>query len=146
MPTAGRLVAAITLAILGGYTAFLIFPNFDEGSVPSYLYPLCVGAGIWAGWVVIGKRAGNGYSSGIGNGITGTLAMVFWILFLMSFADMISKSMRRSYDGPVEAVVNVFEIMLEYAQELYTYELVLVLAGGAIVVGLITEFFAKRYP
>jgi len=146
MPTAGRLAAAIALAVLGGYVAYLIFPLFDEGSAPSYLYPLCVLAGVWSGWVVIGKRAGRGYTSGLGNGITGVLAMVFWISFVMSAMDMISKSMRRSYDGPVEAIVNVFEIMLEYALELYTNEVGMVLAIGAVAAGLFTEFFAKRFP
>lgn len=146
MPTAGRLAAAIALGALGGYLAFLLFPLFDEGTAPTFLYPLSIGAGIWAGWVVIGKRAGRGYNAAIGNGITGMLAMVFWIMFVMSFADMIKKSMRRSYDGPVEAVVNVFEIMIDYAGTLYTNEVAMVLAGGAIAAGLFSEFFAKRYP
>lgn len=146
MPTAGRLAGAIALAALGGYIAYLLVPSFDEGTMPSFWFPLCVGAGIWAGWVVIGKRTGRGYSAGVGNGITGTLAMIFWVVFIVAFIEMIRKSMRRSYDGPVEAVVNVFEIMLEYAQQMYTSEVALVLAIGAVVAGLFSEFFGKRFP
>ena len=59
---------------------------------------------------------------------------------------MINKSMRRSYDGPVEAVVNVFEIMMEVAQELYDPTVIGVIAAGAIIVGIFSEFFAQRFP
>ena len=146
MPTAGRLAAAIALAVLGGIIAYRLEPAFPEGGIPGYWLPLCLGAGIWAGWVVIGKRTGRGYSSAVGNGITGTLAMGFWILFIMSFTDMIQKSLRRLYDGPMEALVNVFEIMTEYATILYSNDLAMVLAVGAVIVGVFSEFVAKRLP
>jgi len=146
MPTAGRLAAAIALGALGAYMASLMYPRLPGGTSVTYFWGLCIAAGLWAGWVVVGSRAGRGYVSATGNGLTGMMAMVFWVIFLLSFGDMIAKSMRRTYDGPVEAVVNVFEIMLDYGWLLYTNEIVLVLAGGAISVGLISEFFAKRYP
>ena len=146
MPTAGRLFGAIAFAVLGGVIAFLISPLFEEGKQPSYWYPLCVLTGVWSGWVVVGKRAGKGYSSGIGNGLTGVAALSFWILFLQSFVDMLGKSFRRSYDGPVEAVVNVFEIMIEYVQDFGSANLLVTVLVGGVIAGLFAEFFAKRLP
>jgi len=67
-------------------------------------------------------------------------------LFLFSFHEMVKKSLRKSYDGPVEAVVNVFEIMLEWAQVFAVQELGIVIAVGSALAGLITEFVGKRWP
>ena len=146
MPTAGRLTAAIALALLGGYLAWLSAPEFDEGAMPSYWYPLCILTGVWAGWVVMGKRAGRGYSAAVGNGITGVVAMVFWILFIHSFVLMIRKSLRRIYDGPIEAVIDVFQLSLELAQELFITDIGVALVAGAVGAAFFSEFYARRFP
>ena len=146
MPTAGRLFAAIAFAIIGGYFAYRISPLFDEGQEPSFWYPLCVLAGVWAGWVVVGKRAGRGYSAAISNGLTGVAAQFFWIIFIVAFFDMINKSMRRSYDGPVEAVVNVFQLGMEYVMEMGSIELGLMALGAGAAGGVFAEYFAQRMP
>lgn len=146
MPTAGRLTAAIAFAVIGAYVAFLISPLFEQDKEPSWWIPLCVLAGIWSGWVVVGSRAGRGYSSGIGNGITGIAAFIFWVLFLMSFADMIKRSLRKTYEGPVEAVVNVFELMSEYMFAFWSPTLIGIIVLCGVGGGLFSEFFAKRFP
>ncbi len=146
MPTAGRLTAAFALAILGAYLAYLTAPLFDEGGLPGFWWPLCILAGVWAGWVVMGKRAGRGYSAAVGNGFTGVAAQAFWILFLTASADMLQKSMRRSYDGPIEAVIDVFQLMWEYIQDLGTQDVGVALVVGAIAAAFFSEFYAKRFP
>lgn len=146
MPTAGRLTAALALAILAGYVAWLTIPLFKEGDVPGYWYALCLGAGVVCGWIVVGGRAGRGYSASVGNGITGVLAWVFWVLFLHSGNEMIGKSMRRLYDGPIEGVIDVFALMADYAQTLVSVDVAVALVVGAICVGFFSEFYAKRFP
>lgn len=146
MPTAGRLIGALTFAVLGAYLAFETVPLFEEGKSPGFWYPLCMLAGVWAGWTIVGRRAGQGYSSSVGLSLTGVAAQSFWVLFLLSGYEMIGKSMRRSYDGPVEAVINVFEIGGEYAIRFATIEVITVLIAGALMAGMFTEFFARRYP
>ena len=146
MPTAGRLTAAFALAILGAIFAYQTLPLFKEGAQPGYWYPLCILCGVWAGWVVMGKRMGRGYSAAIGNGLTGVFAQVFWIFFILAGLDMLQKSMRRSYDGPIEAVIDVFQIGLDYAQDLFSVQLVGTLILGAILAAFFSEFYAKRFP
>ena len=146
MPTTGRLTAAIALAALGFYIAYLAVPEFEEGRVPGYWYPLCIGLGAICGWIVIGSRSNRGYSAAVGNGLTGMAALVFWIVFIVSFMDMIQKSLRRSYDGPVEAVIGVFQLSLELAMDLYTNDIGIALVVGGIAAGLFSEFWAKRFP
>jgi hypothetical protein len=97
------------------------------------------------GWGIVGTRAGNGVGGGVGNGITGGVARLFWVYFLMSFSDMINKSMRNAYDGPVEAVVGVFEIMGDYAVQFAYVDLGVLMIVGSVVSGLLAEFVAKRW-
>lgn len=145
MPTAGRLAGAVAFIILGLYLAYIAMPNFEEGKVPSWWLPLAGATGLWTGWVVVGKRTGNGWSSGIGNGVTGTVALVFWVLLLYSFFEMIKKSMRNSYDGPMDAIMNVFELMYRNALQLFNAEIGIAMVVGGVIAGLFSEYFGKKF-
>ena len=146
MPTAGRLIGALSFAMLGAYLAFVTGPLFEEGKTPGYWFPLCIVAGVWAGWTIVGRSSGNGYSSSVGLSLTGVVAQAFWALFIHAGIEMIGKSMRRSYDGPVEAVINVFEIAGGYAMRFATMDVLTTMVVGALAAGMFTEFFARRYP
>lgn len=145
MPTAGRLAGAVAFLILGLVLAYLSTSNFEEGKVPGWWLPLCGAIGVWTGWVPVGKRTGLGFSAGISNGLTGVVALVFWAMFLLSFFEMIKKSMRNSYDGPVDAVINVFELMYKNALELVDMKMVIAIVVGGVIAGLFAEFFGKRF-
>lgn len=145
MPTAGRLAGAVAFLLLGLYLAYIATPNFEEGKVPGWWLPLAAAAGVWTGWVVVGPRTGRGFSSGISNGLTGVVALVFWIMFLFSFFEMIKKSMRNSYDGPMDAVVNVFELLAKNALQLFDVNLLISILVGGILAGLFAEYFGKKY-
>ena len=101
--------------------------------------------GLWTGWVVVGTRTGNGWAAGIGNGLTGIVAFVFWTMFLYSFFEMIKKSMRNSYDGPMDAIMNVFELMYRNAIQLFNAELAIAMVVGGVIAGLFAEYFGKKY-
>jgi hypothetical protein len=145
MPTAARLAAAICFGLLGLAFAFVAMIHFEDARQPSYWFPLNGAVGLIVGWGVVGTRAGNGGGGGVGNGITGGVALLFWVFFLMAFSDMIDKSMRNAYDGPVEAVVGVFEIMGDYAVQFAYVDLGVLMIVGSIVSGLLAEFVAKRW-
>jgi hypothetical protein len=146
MPTAGRLIGAITFGILAWLLATTALPYFLEGLAPGFWLPVSVGIGILVGWTVVGKRTGLGYKVGFGNGITGAVVVAFWMLLIVSFNDMIIKSMRSNYDGPVEALVDVFALMLEYGIRFGQPDILIILFGGGVVAGLISEAFGRRFP
>ncbi len=146
MPTAARMTAAILFGLLALAFAVEAGPYFPEAKEPQYWLYLNGAAGAVVGWMLCGTKAGNGYRPGLANGITTIVATLFAVFFIMSFVDMIKKSLRRSYDGPVEAVVNVFEIMLEWVPTFLVQDLGVLIFGGAIMAGLITEFVGKRLP
>lgn len=147
MPTAGRLAGALCFALLGALLAYLTIPLFKEARVPSFWWPLTIGSGLWAGWVVVGSRVGRGISSAIGNGLTGVAAQVFWILFVLASVEMVQKSLRKSYDSALEAIVNVFELGIGHAVVFgANMDVLTAIVAGGIVCGLIAEFFGRRLP
>lgn len=144
MPTAGRLVGAITFGVLAYYMVTITVPLFPDNRVPDNWMVWSIIAGILTGWYVIGPRSGEGMSSAIGVGITGSVVMAFWIVFAHSFRDMIRESFRKVYDTAIEAVVDVFRLMIDYGAELGKPNVIMTLLIGGVICSLITDFFAKR--
>lgn len=145
MPTAGRLSGAIFFGILGGILAFLLIPYFSDAGPPSLWYPLCGAVGVLVGWMFVGPRTGQGLGPAIGTGLTGGVALAFWVLFVLSLKDMIVVSMRGRYAGPIEALVDVFAILSDYAQQFYSPLNAGVVVGGGIIAGLLTDAIGSRY-
>ena len=145
MPTAGRLAGAVFYGLLAGLLAYLLVPFFEESRVPRLWYPLCGVVGILVGWIFVGPRTGQGTGPAIGTGLTGSVAVAFWVLFFLSAYDMIKLSMRGRYDGPMDAVTGVFAIMADHALQFYAPMIVAVWIGGGIIAGLLTDAFGKRY-
>ncbi|KZY42167.1 hypothetical protein A3731_11520 [Roseovarius sp. HI0049] len=144
MPTVGKLISAIGLAALGWQatqTVKAIWPieeSFGHFSLFTALLGLLVG------WWVMGRRIGRGYMAALGAGLTGLGAYLFWEFLLLSFYEMIQRSLNLRYDGPVEAITGMFEIAFEYAQNIYYWPLIGFLVVGAMVVALVAEFVTRR--
>ncbi|WP_386682077.1 TrgA family protein [Loktanella sp. R86503] len=145
MPTAGRLTGAVFYAALGAALAFLLVPYFDEARAPKYWIPLVIAVGVLVGWMVVGSRSGQGTGAAIGTGLTGAAALAFWVLLLVSGYDMIQVAMRGRFDGPMDAVIGVFSIMLDYAKSFYSPLILFVWIGGGLIAGLVTDLIGSRY-
>ncbi|MFQ6548510.1 TrgA family protein [Aestuariibius sp. 2305UL40-4] len=146
MPTAGRLMGAIAFAALAFYLSELYKPLMPEDANPGRLSEINALVGALVGWVIAGKRAGSGTRSAIGYGLTTAAAVIFWCLFVHAFNEMIDRALQVSYNGGMEAVVAVFDLMLEFAQPMLTQSYVIAAVIAALAAGLITELFGQRYP
>jgi hypothetical protein len=101
--------------------------------------------GLIAGWTVAGPRAGLGYMAAFSYGLTALMAMVVMALFFNSSVVMVEQSLRKRYDGPGEAVTDVFQMFVDHAIMMATPEIIGTLLIGGIVGGLVTEFFGRRF-
>ena len=146
MPTAGRLMGAIAFAALAYYLSELYKPLMPEDANPGRLSEINALVGAIVGWVIAGKRAGSGTRSAIGYGLTTAAAVIFWCLFVHAFNEMLDRALNVSYDGGMEAVVAVFDLMLEFAQPMLTQSYIIAAVIAALAAGLITELFGQRYP
>lgn len=145
MPTMGRLVGAILFGALAWYTSLLIVPQFPENAPLGLFQEVNTFFGLVAGWTVAGPRAGLGYVASFSYGLTAWVAMVVMALFFNSSVVMIEQSLRKRYDGPGEAVTDVFQMFVDHGLMMATPEIIGTLVIGGIVGGLITEFFGQRF-
>ncbi|SMY09589.1 TrgA family protein [Flavimaricola marinus] len=142
--TMAKLVGAILFAIIAWYVSQLIKPLFPEGYDPGRFAEFNALIGLGVGWIVAGSRAGGGWSSGISAGLTAAFALVFWGLLLNCTYEMLRLSLRRQYDGPLEAVIGVFELMFENLMIMLDVQVLVVLFGSAAIAGLVIEFTSRK--
>ncbi len=146
MPTAGRLVAAVGLSALSYYASGIVIALWPYDYNFGSFRLVCAGLAFIIGWRVIGVRLGRGIPQGAGAGLTGMAALLFWLFLLLSFNEMIGRSLDLRYQGPFEAFQGMFEIAYEYLLNVLHVRLGILLAGGAMLVGLVSELVAKWLP
>ncbi|MEM7074568.1 MAG: TrgA family protein [Pseudomonadota bacterium] len=145
MPTTAKGVAAVLMAILAWFASEMFRPLMPDGTDFGWFNEVNVGLGVLAGYFVIGTRMNRSYSDAIGAGLTGVAALVFWALMLQSLNEMLRLALERRYDGPVEGLVAVFELALDYGTRLLNMPLLGLLVGGGVVIGLFCEWVARRF-
>ena len=144
MPTAGRLIAALLLGGLAYYASSIVIAIWPVEYNFGRFREVCGLTGVLMGWRVIGRRLGRGLMAGIGAGLTGLGAMLFWLFLLLSFNEMIGRSLDLRYTGPFEALNGMFEIGYSWALNIMHPRLWYLLGGGSMAVGLISELFSPK--
>ena len=145
MPTFARLVGGVLFAGLAYYASLLIVPLFPPEEQLGWFREVNAGVGLVVGWRLMGARAGDGYSNAIGLGLTTSVMMVVVALLIHSTVVMIQNSLRFAYDTAPEAVIGVFELMLDHAFLMSTMEIWGTILIGGVVIGILTEIVARRF-
>lgn len=146
MPTAARLVAALSLAMLAFVVSGQVMPLLPEGKgVGPWFTPVNMAVAFLSGWIILGSRAGRGTVPGINNGLTGVVAMMFWELFVHSTDEMVRQAMRNRFDGPFEAIIAILYIGIDYGIMIATANIIITLVVGGVVAGLATEYAHRRW-
>lgn len=148
MPTAGRLVAAILFAALFWGASQLALPLYRlaEEAEPRAFTLVNIGVAIVFGWRLGGARAGShSWSGAIGQGLTTLVATTFAALFLHGGIRMTELSLRKVYDGPSEAVIAVFGLMIDIGRTAAVSEVVTLLLAGSVIAGLVVEWVGRRF-
>lgn len=145
MPDAARLVAALSLGLIAFVVSRQIMPLMPEGTDFGWFVWVNVAIGATCGWVVMGKRAGQGAAAAINNGLTGVAALIFWGLLVQGTHEMMRLALRSRYDGPSEAVSAIFRIALDYGRIMLVPGIVASCLIGAVLAGLATEHARRRW-
>ncbi len=145
MPTGGKLIAALTFAALAYFVSDLIKPLLPEGTNVSRLSEINALVGLAMGWTVMGNGAGKTYRQSLGYGFTTLAATVFWSLLIWSGYEMLQRSVKLYYDGPVEALQEMAALYVEYARTAAVQEVMIPALIGALFVSWLTEYFARRW-
>lgn len=145
MPTAARLVAGILLAILGWVLSDIVRPLMPEGTNFGWFNHVNAFNGLCVGWSVIGTRVGRGFVSAINNGVTGTAVLILWAIVIQSCYEMFRLAVRNRYDGPMEALTNIFIIGSEFGIMIATPTFFAVAVAGALVTEILADEAGKRW-
>ncbi len=145
MPTAAKLAAAVMFAALGWIAADMYKLGVPERTVWGYFNAICAAIGLLCGWFVMGSLVGQGYRAAIGYGLRTAVTLVFWVMVALCTYLMVLRSMSLRYDGPMEAVVGIFDLMIENGQPLGTLPVILTLLLGGTLGGMLTEWVGRRW-
>lgn len=145
MPTAGRLVAALSLAGVALIMSLLIMPLMPESTDFGYFIPVNIGLGLLLGWTVMGRRAGRGSTPAINMGFIGVFSLMFWGLAVQSINEMVRLSMRNRYSDVGEAILDTLKIGAKFFATIATVEIGVAFVICAVLAGLLTELAAKTW-
>ncbi len=145
MPTAAKLVAAVLFAALAFVASELYKIGVPDRTVWGPFSPINAAIGALCGWFVMGRLAGSGYRAAMGYGLRTTVTVLFWCLIVFSTYVMVIRSMKMRYDGPMEALVGVFELMIDHAQPMANGVLITTLLVGGMIAGIVVEWAGRRW-
>lgn len=145
MPTAAKLIGAIVFAVMVWLVSDLVIGELPEGSPAPWLHEVNAAFGALMGWRVMGSRAGEGAVRSMGLGLSTVAAILFWCLLTWGGYQMTLNSTRMRYGGPVEALQDMANIMVEYLVMIATAPIIGSLILGGVLCGWLTEKAAARW-
>ena len=74
------------------------------------------------------------------------IVLVFFALLLFSIYEMLQLSVRLRYEGPMEAVLDVFKRMMDRSVPLLTVPVLAAMLIGGGIAGVMTENASRRWP
>ncbi|RMD49391.1 MAG: hypothetical protein D6832_01825 [Alphaproteobacteria bacterium] len=136
MPTAGRLIAAVVLA-LAAWGAALAYRRTLPPEVVATWLPETVGAlGLVIGWLSVGRRLGvrsrpAGAGRALAAGLQGALLVLVWAAFGFGVRQMLIETLDRRLKGLEEAFFRLAELFwLNLASAADPLTLALLIGGG----------------
>jgi hypothetical protein len=146
MPTAAKLFAAFGFLAVGFFAAQVVMPHLSDGTQFGAFVPISALIGLVCGWRVMGPTVRKGDYAAAASGIKTSVIMVLVALFIFSTYRMLENAFRRQYDGPMDAVVGIVAIGIDYGRVLGQIDVLSVLLLGGALAGLLSEWAARRWP
>jgi hypothetical protein len=145
MPTAAKLVAAISFAILAWVTCIVLEGALPEDKRIGYMYEVAVGSGALVGWFVSGAARRTGYAEAAATGLRTTTISVIVALGVLAVGTMLQNSARGRYRGLMDAILDIFNKFVEFGTLILPVVVLGTLFFGGIVAGMATEWAGRRW-
>ncbi len=147
MPTAAKLFSAIMFAGVAYLSAHLYALNLPGGRPPGWLREMSGLIGLICGWWIMGSFASRpaGRIEAMGTGIRTAFTSALLVLIMFAFVEMLSRSMKGRYDSPTEAVLAVFDLILNLGRNMMTGEILGVLILGGILGGAVAHWAGRTW-
>ncbi len=125
VPTAAKLFAAFAFAVLAFFTAEIFKPHMPEGTQFGYFSFVSALIGLVAGWRVMGPEAGRGNWQAVNSGLKTSAVMVGLALVIFSTYEMFLLAFRPAYEGPMEAIVGIFDLAVDFLLRMIAWDVIL---------------------
>ena len=145
LPTGAKAMGAATFAVVGWLMANAYVPSMPEASAVGYFREMTALLGAIIGWRVMGRSVGKTYLDAIGSGWKTVIVLVFYALLLFSTYEMLLDSVKMIYEGPIEAIADVFNRMLKRSGGLLSTTVLAVAVIGGGIAGILTENANRRW-
>lgn len=146
MPTAAKLFAAFAFAAVAFFAAEVFKPHMPEGTQFGYFSFVSALIGLVCGWRIMGPEAGKGNWMAINSGLKTAVCAVLLALAVFSTYEMLNLAFKPAYKGPMEAVVGIFDLAVEYFTSVaLAWDVLIVLLVGGALAGLMSEWAARRW-
>jgi hypothetical protein len=153
MPTAAKLAAALAFLAVGFFGAEVYKPGLTPDTQWGSFSLVAAGIGALCGWMIAGARRRGGWLAAGGAGMRTAVTIAFWVLLVFSLYGMVLRSLRRLYDDAFEAMIGIVNIMLTYGEAIwrdhatggFRPDTLVVLLGGGLAAGLLTEWVGRRW-
>lgn len=145
MPTGAKLVGAVIFFGVGWLAALQVLTTVPEGTPATWFAPTIAMIGLWQGWSVAGRTAGQGRGAAIGNGVRTSVQIAMLGLAVFALRTMFQRSANLRYEGFGEAVVEAMDLFIEYFFQSLIVPVWGVLLIGGIIGGLMCESAARRW-
>jgi hypothetical protein len=145
MPTGAKLVAAVCYAVVGWVLANYYAVNMPDASSSGPIREAAGLVGVIVGWMVMGPSVGKGYVEAAGSGIKTAVVLAVVALFLLAMREMLENSVKLRYEGPLDAILDVFQTMAQRSYGLLSLGVFGTILFGGIVSGLLTENASRRW-
>lgn len=145
MPTAAKLVGAFVFFAIGWAAALQVLTTVPEGTPATY-FPITIAMiGLWQGWSVAGKGAGEGMGQAIGNGLRASVQIAVIGLAVFALRTMFIRSTNLRYDGFMEALMEAGDLFIQYFFQMAIVPVWGVLLIGGVIGGILCEGASRRW-
>ncbi|MBL9061228.1 TrgA family protein [Tabrizicola sp.] len=145
MPTGAKLVAAACFAVVGWVMSNYYAMNMPDASAAGPMREWAALIGAIIGWMVMGPSVGRGYVEAAGSGIKTAVVLAVAALFLLALREMLDNSVKMRYDGALDAILDVFQVMARRSEALLSLGVFGTILFGGIVGGLLSENAGRRW-
>lgn len=145
MPTIPKLVAAICLSITAYLASKMVMALLPPSTDFGIFVQLNMGIGFMTGWFYTGQLATTRIADALSYGLTGAAILTFLALFAQSAYEMTRLALRHRYDGPLEAVAAVFQIGVDFGADVFSTQVIITLAIGGLVSGVLTLWSSRHW-
>ena len=145
MPTAAKLVAACSFALLAVVTCIILHGTLPADTRVGYAYEVSVVSAALMGWFISGAAKRTGYAEAAATGLRSAAMAVFVALTVLSIGTMWTTAMHGRYHGLMDAVLDIVEIFMDFAGHLLSVVVLGTLFFRGILAGMITEWAGRRW-